>query len=170
MSDPATQHRSQAPATIRCSVITISDTRTRQSDTGGDLICELLADAGHSVERRLLLPDEPQPIRTALLEEAASGSVDALLLTGGTGVSPRDQTPETVQGLLTKSLPGYGELFRMLSFEEIGAAAMMSRAAAGLIGQTVLFTMPGSPAAIRLAMTRLILPELGHFVAEARKA
>jgi molybdenum cofactor biosynthesis protein B len=106
----------------------------------------------------------------ALLSELRDlGELDAVLLTGGTGISSRDQTFETISGLLTKPLPGYGELFRLLSFQEIGPAAMLSRAVGGLLGKIVVLTMPGSPAAVQLAMTRLILPELGHLVREARR-
>jgi len=168
MSDPAAQHRAAAPRRIACAVITISDTRTEATDRGGPLVVELLNAAGHAVVDRAIVPDEPQIMREKLAALVARDDVEAVLLTGGTGISPRDQTFETLSALIARPLPGYGELFRMLSFQEIGAAAMLSRAVAGLIDRTVFFSMPGSPAAVRLAMERLILPELGHLVSQAR--
>jgi len=169
MSQPTAEHRASSPQAVSCTVVTVSDTRTMETDVGGRTIAELLAAAGHRVAARLILPDEPEPMRRTLVEQADRDDVDAILLTGGTGLSSRDQTFETVGGLLTKTLPGYGELFRMLSFAEIGAAAMLSRAVGGLLGRTVVLTMPGSPAGVRLAMERIILPELGHLVREARR-
>ena len=130
---------------------------------------ELLEAAGHVVGPREIIPDEPAAMRELLECYRNAPEIDAILMTGGTGISRRDQTYETVAELITRPLPGYGELFRMLSFAEIGAAAMLSRATGGLIGRTLLLTMPGSPAAVRLAMTKLILPELGHLVREARR-
>jgi molybdenum cofactor biosynthesis protein B len=163
------QHRAEAPHVVSCAVITISDTRTLETDVGGRLIVELLEAAGHEVARRDLVPDDPARIGGLLAEIRQQSDIDAVLLTGGTGIGRRDQTYETVAGLLSKTLPGYGELFRMLSFEQVGAAAMLSRAIGGLMDQKVLLTMPGSPAAVRLAMERLIVPELGHLVREARR-
>ncbi len=163
------QHRAEAPHVVRCAVITISDTRTLETDVGGRLIVELLEAAGQRVARRDLVPDDPARIGGLLAEIRQQTDIDAVLLTGGTGIGRRDQTYETVAGLLSKTLPGYGELFRMLSFEQVGAAAMLSRATGGLMDQKVLLTMPGSPAAVRLAMERLIVPELGHLVREARR-
>jgi molybdenum cofactor biosynthesis protein B len=163
------QHRAEAPHVVRSAVITISDTRTLETDVGGRLIVELLEAAGHEVARRDLVPDDPALIGGLLAEIRQQSDIDAVLMTGGTGIGRRDQTYETVAGLLSKTLPGYGELFRMLSFEQVGAAAMLSRAIGGLVDQKVLLTMPGSPAAVRLAMERLIVPELGHLVREARR-
>ena len=139
------------------------------TDRGGPLIAERLATAGHEVVAREIVPDEPATMRAPLKSLGDRADVDAILMTGGTGVGSRDQTFETVSGLLDKSLPGYGELFRMLSFEQVGPAAMLSRAIGGLMAGKVLLTMPGSPAAVQLAMDRLIVPELGHLVREARK-
>jgi len=150
-------------------VITVSDTRTPETDTGGQLVVEKLHSAAHEVVSREIIPDDPQRMAALVGELAARVDVDAILLTGGTGISSRDQTFETISGLLTKPLPGYGELFRMLSFQEIGAAGMLSRAVGGLIGRTVVLTMPGSPNGVRLAMDKLILPELAHLVREARR-
>jgi molybdenum cofactor biosynthesis protein B len=149
--------------------VTVSDTRTLETDTGGQAVVERLAAAGHEVAAREIIPDEPQRMRQLLSELTARDDIDAVLLTGGTGLSRRDQTFESVSGLLTKALPGYGELFRMLSYQEIGPAAMLSRATGGQIGRTVVLTMPGSPAGVRLAMEKLIVPELGHLVREARR-
>ena len=169
MSQSTVEHRQTSPQAVSCSVLTVSDTRTPETDTGGRTIVELLEGAGHRVAARVILPDDPERMRTVLAEQTARADVDAILMTGGTGLSSRDQTFETVSALLTKSLPGYGELFRMLSYHEIGAAAMLSRAVGGLIGKKVVLTMPGSPAGVRLAMEKVILPELGHLVREARR-
>ena len=169
MSGVPDQHRSEAPTSIGCAVITVSDTRTLQTDTGGQAVVDLLEGAGHEVVDRQIIADEPDQMRRLLSVYRERDDVDVVLMTGGTGLGSRDQTFETVSQLINKSLPGYGELFRMLSFEEIGAAAMLSRATGGLLGRTVLLTMPGSRAAVRLAMEKLILPELGHLVREARR-
>lgn len=169
MSNTPDEHKHGAPSSLRCAVITVSDTRTLETDTGGGLVVELIESAGHNLARREIIPDEPARMRP-LLEEMRDGQdIDVVLMTGGTGISHRDQTFETVTDLLTKPLPGYGELFRMLSYEEIGSATMLSRATGGLMDKTVLLTMPGSRAAVRLAMEKVILPELGHLVREARK-
>jgi molybdenum cofactor biosynthesis protein B len=169
MSHVPQQHRSEAPRSVRCAVVTISDTRTLATDTGGQTIVDLLNAAGHTVADRQIVPDEPDRIRTLVNRYLDRDDVDAVLLTGGTGLGSRDQTFETLSGLLTKPMPGYGELFRMLSYQEIGPAAMLSRAVGGLIGRTVVLTMPGSRAGVRLAMEKLILPELGHLVREATR-
>jgi len=169
MSTSVEQHRSEGPAAVRCAVVTVSDTRTLATDTGGQTVVDRLVAAGHVVVERHILPDEPERMRPLLIELRQRADVDAVLLTGGTGIASRDQTYETVAGLLTKPLPGYGELFRLLSYGEIGAAAMLSRAVGGLLGRVVVLTMPGSTAAVRLAMDKLILPELGHLVREARR-
>ena len=164
------QHRSEGPASVRCAVVTVSDTRTLETDRGGRLIIDLLTPAGHTVSaRHVITSDDPEQIGPLLKELAARDDVDAILLTGGTGIGSRDQTFETVSGLLAKTLPGYGELFRMLSFDQVGPAAMLSRAIGGVMGGKILLTMPGSPAAVQLAMERLIVPELGHLVREARR-
>ena len=169
VSSTSAEHKAQAPVSVRCAVITVSDTRTVQTDTGGRTLLERLRSAGHSIAQRYILPDEPDLIGQLLLKLSERDDVDAVLLTGGTGITSRDQTYETVSGLLTKPLPGYGELFRMLSYQEIGSSAMLSRAVGGLIGRKVVLTMPGSPAAVRLAMDQVILPELGHLAREAQR-
>ena len=163
------EHQSSAPQVIRVAVITVSDTRTLDADTGGQCVVDYLARGGHTVVQRDIVPDEPTRIRSLIGSLAERRDVDTILITGGTGISGRDQTYETVSSLLDRSLPGYGELFRALSYQEIGAAAMLSRATGGLVGRTLLLSMPGSPAAVRLAMDKLILPELGHLVHEARR-
>jgi molybdenum cofactor biosynthesis protein B len=150
-------------------VLTISDTRTPETDTGGRAIASLLNEAGHDVVAHSLVPDEPLRVRAFLEEQIAAPSVEVVITTGGTGISPRDRTVEAVTSLFDLTLDGFGELFRMLSFQEIGAAAMLSRAVGGVMGRTVILTMPGSPAAVGLAMERLILPELCHLVREARR-
>lgn len=169
MSQVPGKHRREAPKAVRCAVVTVSDTRTLETDTGGQTAVDLLEQAGHPVVCREIMPDEPARMRELLSALEAREDVDAVLLTGGTGLGSRDQTFETVGALLSKPLPGYGELFRMLSYEQIGPAAMLSRAVGGLMDRTVVLSMPGSPAAVRLALEKLILPELGHLVREARR-
>jgi molybdopterin adenylyltransferase len=169
MSQSAEEHRASSPGSIAAAVVTISDTRTVATDTGGQTLVDRLEAAGHRVVAREIVPDDPERIRTLLQSLTARHDVDAVLMTGGTGISGRDQTFETVSQMLSKPIPGYGELFRSLSYQEIGAAAMLSRAVGGLVGRTVVLTMPGSPAAVRLALDKLILPELGHLVREARR-
>ncbi len=167
MSETMREHKSRGPHVVACAVVTVSDTRTEKTDRGGQIAVDMLSAAGHQIVDREIVPDEPQ--RLAMAIERVAPRCDAVLLTGGTGASRRDQTVETVQRLLTKTIPGYGELFRMLSYAEIGPAAMLSRVVGGLRDETVLLTMPGSPAAVRLAMEKLILPELAHLVYEARR-
>jgi len=157
MSQSAQEHRARAPKAARCAVITVSDTRTPETDTGGQTAADRLLAAGHEVLVREIIPDEPGRMRILLSSLQTRADLDAVLLTGGTGITSRDQTFETVTALLTKPLPGYGELFRMLSFEEVGPAAMLSRAVGGLFRDTLVFTMPGSPAAVRLASGAILL-------------
>ncbi len=169
MSQVAAEHRASAPEDVACAVVTVSDTRTTETDSGGQLLCELLVAAGFGVQAREIIPDEPARMRALLERFRDDPQIAAVLLTGGTGLSSRDQTFETVSAMITRPLPGYGELFRMLSFHEIGAAAMLSRAVGGLVGRTVVLTMPGSPAAVRLAVEKIIVPELRHLVREATR-
>lgn len=150
-------------------MLTVSDTRTLETDRGGDTIVELLGGAGHAVAGRTIVPDEPDRVRDALRAAIDAPDVDVAITTGGTGITQRDGTYEVVTALLDKRLDGFGELFRALSFEEIGPAAMLSRATGGLAGRTIVLSIPGSPNAVQLAMTKLILPELGHLVREARR-
>jgi len=160
-------HRRDAPASIGCFVLTISDTRTEATDTSGDAIVDALQRANHSVAGRRLVRDEPETVRDVVLEQA--GTVDVVIATGGTGLTARDSTYEALAGVLHKRIDGFGELFRALSFAEVGSAAMLSRACAGTIGRTAVFSLPGSENAVRLAMSRLIIPELGHIVRELRR-
>lgn len=161
------EHRAQAPASTRCFLLTISDTRTEATDAGGRAILDLLQGAGHVVTGRTIVRDEPEQVLTVVTEQLANPDVQVIITTGGTGISSRDRTYETIAGLLEKRLDGFGELFRMLSYEEIGAAAMLTRACAGLAQRKIIVSLPGSEPAVRLAMTKLILPELGHLVREA---
>jgi molybdenum cofactor biosynthesis protein B len=169
MSQTVSEHRLAAARALRLAVVTVSDTRTLESDTSGALILELTEAAGHQILDRAIVPDEPARISLLLEQYGRRDDLDAVLITGGTGISPRDQTFETVSALLSKPLPGYGELFRMLSFAEIGPACMLSRAVGGLMGELAILVMPGSRAAVNLAMTKIVLPELPHLVREARK-
>jgi molybdopterin adenylyltransferase len=162
-------HRADAPSSVRCCVLTISDTRTLATDTGGRAIVELIEAQGHIVASRHVVPDEPARVRSLVVARLDDPAVQAIITTGGTGISARDRTYEAIEGLLEKRLDGFGELFRMLSYEEIGAAAMLSRACAGLARGRIIVSLPGSEHAVRLAMTKLVLPELGHMVREARR-
>jgi molybdopterin adenylyltransferase len=150
-------------------VVTVSDTRTMETDASGELIVALAKEAGHRLIERAIVPDEPARLSSLLETLRSRDDLHAVLVSGGTGISPRDQTYEAVSALLTKPLPGYGELFRMLSFAEIGPACVLSRAVGGLIDRQVILVMPGSRAGVELAMRRIILPELPHIVHEARK-
>lgn len=170
MSTSTEQHRSEAPATVSCLIVTVSDTRTHETDKSGQLIRELLENGGYRVVDRIIVPDEFERIRSEVKQAADRPDVEAVLLNGGTGIAARDTTCEAVQSLLDKEMPGFGEIFRYLSFaEDIGSAAILSRAIAGTIGRTAVFSMPGSTGAVRLAMTRLIVPELGHVMREIYK-
>ena len=156
------EHRRQAPDSVRCAVITVSDTRTSETDTSGQYMQQTLSQAGHSISAYMIVKDEPEEIRRLLQHHIRAADTDAILLSGGTGLARRDGTYEVVQSYLEKELSGFGELFRWLSYAEIGAAAMMSRATAGVAAGTVIVSMPGSSAAVRLAMEKLVLPELAH--------
>lgn len=150
-------------------VITCSDTRTPDTDTSGQLIQKLLMKQGHNVAAYHLVKDEPDQIKARIAEGTGNDQVQAIIINGGTGISRRDSTFEAVDGMLEKRLDGFGEMFRFLTYQEIGSAAIMSRATAGIIKGRVLFSTPGSENAVRLAMEKLILPELGHLVRELTK-
>jgi molybdenum cofactor biosynthesis protein B len=168
MSGPVHEkHRGYAPLSVTAAVITVSDTRTLDDDESGAVISEALAGAGHEVTDRVVVPDDVTAIRERV--EAGLGSSQVVILNGGTGLGRRDVTVEAVAPLLEKELVGFGEAFRRLSFDAIGTPAVLSRATAGVRDGKVLFLLPGSPAAAELAMDRLILPELGHIVAEASR-
>ena len=150
-------------------VITCSDTRTTDTDTSGQLIQKLLKQQGHSITAYHLVKDEPEQIKARIAEGTGNDQVQAIIINGGTGISRRDSTFEAVDGMLEKRLDGFGEVFRFLTYQEIGSAAIMSRATAGILKGRVLFSTPGSENAVRLAMEKLILPELGHLVKELTK-
>jgi len=163
------EHKVKAPVSVRCFVITVSDTRTDANDASGNAIVSLLEQAGHAVAGRTIIKDDPDLVRGVIERQLADPGVQVILTTGGTGITSRDSTYEAIDGLLQKRLVGFGELFRMLSYEQIGPAAMMSRATAGLVAGRIVVSMPGSEAAVRLAMERLLIPELGHLVQQATK-
>ena len=161
-------HAERSVETVACFVITVSDTRDETTDRSGGAIKTLLQDNGHTVAGYEIVKDEPDDIRALLGEALARETVDAVILNGGTGIAPRDGTYEVVSDVLEKRIDGFGELFRFLSYDEIGSAAMLSRAIAGTVGPRVLVSVPGSTGAVKLAMTGLLLPQLGHMIAQAR--
>lgn len=163
------EHRRSAPGAVPVALLTISDTRGAANDRSGRLARELFEAAGHRVVTARILKDEPDQVAAAVRELAASGEVRAIVLNGGTGISRRDRTYEAVAAVLDRRLDGFGELFRALSYQEIGSAAMLSRAVAGLVGGVAVFALPGSTGAVRLGLERLVLPELGHILAEIDK-
>jgi len=160
------EHRAHAPRSVGCFVLTISDSKTPETDTSGALIREALAGAGHTIVGHAIVKDEPAQVSAVIREGCANQDLQVFVLTGGTGVTSRDATFEAVEALLDKRLSGFGELFRMLSYQEIGAAAMLSRAQAGVVKGRALFSLPGSPDACRLALEKLILPDLAHLIRE----
>ncbi|HEY4392898.1 MAG TPA: MogA/MoaB family molybdenum cofactor biosynthesis protein [Polyangia bacterium] len=173
MSDegPAGEHkaRSPRPASIRVALVTASDSRTPATNEGGRLLARLCGEAGFTIVEELLLVEDPTQMRTRVAALARPEVADAVLITGGTGLGPRDRTPEAVSPLFERRLPGFGELFRMLSFRQVGAAAMLSRAEAGVAEGIPIFLLPGSPAAIELAVRELIAPELPHLIGQLRR-
>ena len=168
-ASPSQEHREEAPGSVRVAVLTMSDTRGEDDDRSGQVIRTNLGWRGHEVAAYAIVPDDPDRIREHLTAWLADDTVDAIITNGGTGISARDSTYEVVASLLDKRLDGFGELFRMLSWQEIGAAAMLSRAVAGSVGAKAIFSLPGSSNAVRLAMEKLIGPELGHAIHELRK-
>lgn len=163
------EHKQQAPAAVRCFILTVSDTRTEATDKSGNAIAALLTAAGHTVTGRTIVRDDGPVVKRTIERQLASHDVDVIITTGGTGITSRDNTYEAVSALFEKTLEGFGEIFRVLSYQDIGSSAMMSRAAAGLAAGRILIALPGSEAAVRLAVEKLILPELGHLVQQARK-
>lgn len=166
---PAAEHKALAPRSVRCVVCTISDSKTAETDTSGQVLRELLTEAGHEVVAYRIIRDEPSQVHGVIHTACADAAVQAIVFTGGTGITSRDQTFEAIEALLEKRLPGFGELFRMLSYQEIGPAAMLSRAQAGVRAGRLVVSLPGSPAACRLGLERLILPELGHLIREINR-
>lgn len=163
------EHRSEAPRTVNVAVLTISDTRTRVDDRSGELIRQNLLWRGHEVRAYEIVPDDPATIVATLTTWIDDEAIEAIVTNGGTGIAGRDNTYDAITGLLEKRLDGFGEIFRMLSYAEIGAAAMLSRAIAGVANGTAIFATPGSSNAVKLAMEKLIGPELGHVVHEITK-
>lgn len=164
------QHQKQSgPQSLNCGVITISDTRTDENDEGGSFIAESLISAGHQIKKKLIIKDDPEDIINLMKELVSSGEFNLIITTGGTGIASRDNTVLTLKPLLDKTMEGFGELFRSLSYDEIGARAMLSSATAGVAGNTLIFCLPGSVNAVKLGMEKLILPELGHLVWEATR-
>ncbi len=167
-----TEHKAKADERppVRCAVVTVSDSRSEATDQSGDLIRRLLAGDGHIVAQSALLKNDEVATRALVVRLIADDAVDAIILTGGTGLSKRDRTIDAIEPLFTRSIPGFGELFRHVSFtEQIGAAAMLSRAAAGVAGTTLIVALPGSRAAVELALERLVLPEIAHLVYELNR-
>ena len=164
MSQPHTPHPDSQPLAVHCAVITVSDTRSPETDRSGHLIQQLLQDAGHLIVDYLLVKDEPARIQTHIRLLGQQPDLHAIILNGGTGIAPRDTTYDAIEQLLEKTLPGFGELFRWLSYPEIGSRAIASRAIAGVYQGKLIFSLPGSSNAVQLAMERLILPELAHLV------
>jgi molybdopterin adenylyltransferase len=164
------EHKQAAPSQVRCKVITVSDTRTPDTDKSGKLMMEMLEAAGHKIVDYVIVKDEAEPIKSEVLKGCSNPEVDVVLTNGGTGIAKRDVTIETVQSIFEKEIPGFGEIFRMLSYQEdIGSAALLSRAAAGVVNDRAVFSTPGSTGAVRLAMEKLIIPEIGHVVRELTK-
>lgn len=164
------EHKKEAAALgpINCAVLVISDTRGEAEDLSGKRMVELLAQAGHKVVAYKIMGNNPELVKSAV-QEQIDGEADLILTTGGTGLSKKDSTIEAIGPLLDKVLPGFGELFRRLSYDQVGSAAFMSRALMGLLKGKILVCLPGSPKAVELALTRLIVPELHHLIWEARR-
>jgi molybdopterin adenylyltransferase len=169
VSESVHRHRESAPEHVRLAVLTISDTRTPENDTGGDTIEELMRGAGHEIVERRIVRDDAARIRTEIVNLLARPDADAVITTGGTGISARDKTYEVVDRMIEKKLDGFGEIFRALSYEEIGAAAILSRAVAGTVGTKLVACLPGSRNAVRLAVEKLLVPEIAHVIFELRK-
>lgn len=165
----AHEHKAHAPRSIGCMILTCSDTRIADTDSSGQLIQKLLKDQGHTVAGYHLVKDDPAQIQLWIARATTNEAVQAVIINGGTGISQRDSTFEAVEAMLEKRLPGFGEIFRLLTYQEMGSPAIMSRATAGTIKGRVLFSVPGSENAVRLAMEKLILPELGHLVQQLSK-
>jgi molybdenum cofactor biosynthesis protein B len=163
------EHKAQAPRSVHCFILTVSDTRTEATDTSGRAIAELLTAGGHTVEGRAIVKDDVELVRDTIVRQLANPDVQAIITTGGTGITSRDRTYEAVTAMLQKRLDGFGELFRMLSYQQIGPAAIMTRACAGLSSGRLIVSLPGSEAAVKLAMERLVIPELPHLVQQAQK-
>ena len=159
-------HPDSPKITVTCAVVTVSDTRTLETDKSGQLIQQLLFGANHAVGAYTIIKDEPTQIQEQIENLAKSSNLDAVIFNGGTGIAPRDTTYDAIEKLLEKTLPGFGELFRFLIYQEIGSRAIASRAVAGVYQNKLIFSLPGSSNAVRLGMEKLILPELAHLVSQ----
>lgn len=168
MSHAEREHKAHAPRSVGFAIVTVSDSRALDTDDSGRILAELAAQSGHKLVARSLVKDEADAIRGAL-REAVTSAADVVVFTGGTGVARRDVTIEAIAPRFVKRLPGFGEIFRALSYQTLGSAAMATRADAGIVGGKLVFLLPGSPDACRLAMERLILPEVGHLVGLLRR-
>ena len=151
---------------VNCAIITVSDTRTLETDRSGAIIKQLLVEAGHAVGAYAIVQDEPVQIQAQMQVLGDRSDLQAIIFNGGTGIAPRDTTYDAIEQLLDKTLPGFGELFRYLSYQEIGSRAIASRAIAGVYKNKVVFSLPGSSNAVKLATEKLILPELVHLVTQ----
>lgn len=163
-------HSDSLRMTVACAVVTISDTRSKETDKSGQLIQQLLQSAGHTIEAYMIIKDEPALIQQEVGGLGKNANLDAIIINGGTGIAPRDSTYDAIENLLEKILPGFGELFRFLSYQEIGTRAIASRAVAGVYQQKLIFSLPGSSPAVKLGMEKLILPELPHLVTQLNQA
>ncbi|MGC8912692.1 MAG: MogA/MoaB family molybdenum cofactor biosynthesis protein [Thermoplasmata archaeon] len=163
------EHKEQAPHAINFVVITLSDTRTEKTDASGKILMEILERAGNNLKAYMLIPNDSEKLEELLSRYTSDDSVDAIITVGGTGISRKDITIEVVTRMLTKKLDGFGEIFRMLSYKEIGVSAIMSRAIAGVINGKVIVCLPGSASAVKLAATEILISELGHMVYEAKR-
>lgn len=164
------EHKEKAKTSVRCKVITVSDTRDMETDKSGKLAIQLIEQYGHQVADYEIVKDHQLTIRESIEKGIGNRDIEAIILNGGTGIAFRDVTIETVESLFEKQMPGFGEIFRMLSYtEDIGSAAILSRATAGVAKKTLIFSVPGSSGAVRLAVEKLIAPELSHAVYEVRK-
>jgi molybdopterin adenylyltransferase len=161
-------HPDTSKLSVNCAVITISDTRTTETDRSGKLIQEYLSRDSHKVAAYVILPDEPAQIQSQIQQLSQQQNIDVIILNGGTGIAPRDTTYDVIEQILEKTLPGFGELFRFLSYQEIASRAIASRATAGIYRQKLIFSLPGSSNAVALAMEKLILPEIVHLVKQMK--
>ncbi|MGK7919035.1 MAG: molybdenum cofactor biosynthesis protein B [Trichodesmium sp.] len=165
-----TPHPTRENISLSCAVITVSDTRTQETDKSGNLLQEILRSAGHFITVYQIIKDEKSAVVTQMESLSQRQDIDALIFNGGTGIAPRDTTYDAIENLLEKTLPGFGEIFRWLSYQEIGSRAIASRAVAGTYQGKLIFSLPGSTNAVKLAVEKLILPELVHLVLQLRKS
>lgn len=169
MSESVQEHKAASARSLALAIVTVSDTRTLETDVSGQILADKSTETGHTVLWRMIVRDEPSELNMAVERAESDPSLQVLLMTGGTGISHRDVTVDTIQKRFTRDIPGFGELFRMLSYQEIGSACILSRSTAGMIGRLVVVLLPGSRAAVQLAMEKILIPELPHLVREAHR-